>query len=604
MRLRTQQLEEANLRLEEEIAQRRVVEQRLRKYQRLWERAERAAHVGSWYSDLRDEGRLFWSPEVYRIFGIREDEFDNRIDSFLDLVHPEDRESVRRASQDAIAGVRPYRIEHRVVLPDGTQRHVAEEAEVLFDEQGQPLEMIGMCWDVTSRRHAEWVLKTFFELSLDLFCVADASGRFTHVNPAFERVLGHSAQELTARPFFDFVHPDDLEQTRREMLRIIAGEPVLDFSNRYRCKDGSYRVLSWRATPLRDGRTYATARDITERHRLEENRFIRKVAEALPHFMYVYDLRAQRLDFINRPTSLDLGYSAQESRRLEQSPFEMFHPDDVVKIPQWQARWRQARDGEIYSAEFRMRDACGHYRWFQSHETVFSRADDGSVHQVLGITQEITAAKLADDKIREALHEKEVLLREVHHRVKNNLQIVSSLVNLQASHIDDPAARQLFDETRHRIRTMALLHETLYQTENFAKVDFPRYVHNLVRYLVRSYGVDTQRVALEIDVAEVNFGLDHAIPCGLIVSELVTNALKYAFPDQRRGTLAIRLAPLDDDHFRLTVKDDGVGAAASCGLAQPRTLGLQLVHDLVQQLRGVLTIAPGPGFEASIVFFV
>lgn len=218
------------------------------------------------------------------------------------------------------------------------------------------------------------------------------------------------------------------------------------------------------------------------------------------------------------------------------------------------------------------------------------------------ILRDITERKREEDKVRESLREKEILLKEIHHRVKNNLQIISSLLNLQSAHIRDPRALEVFKEGQGRVRSMALIHEKLYQSEDLARVDFSEYISNLAAYLFRSYEVHAGAVALNVEAEDVLLGVDTAIPCGLIINELVSNSLKHAFPGGGGGSINIRLRPADPGSLTLTVADDGVGLPEGFDARRTSSLGLQLVNTLARQLGGEVLVSEGAGAEFSITF--
>lgn len=194
--------------------------------------------------------------------------------------------------------------------------------------------------------------------------------------------------------------------------------------------------------------------------------------------------------------------------------------------------------------------------------------------------------KKKEEQLKRSLREKEVLLKEVHHRVKNNLQIISSLLNLQAGSIHDPQTLEVFKESQNRVKSMALIHERLYQSENFAQIYFTPYVEKLVSDLCYSY--QCQTILTQIDIAPICLEMDIAIPCGLIINELVSNAFKYAFP-KKEGRLEITLKQ-EEKSFILKISDNGVGFGENVKTSSPQTLGLQLVSMLVEQLNGVLEI--------------
>lgn len=215
---------------------------------------------------------------------------------------------------------------------------------------------------------------------------------------------------------------------------------------------------------------------------------------------------------------------------------------------------------------------------------------------------EVAVRKQAEEKIRASLQEKEVLLKEIHHRVKNNLQVISSLLFLNARKVRDKRTSDLFSDSQHRIRSMALIHEKLYQSADLARIRFQEYVRNLTHYLLRSYGAGAAPIDLQIDVEDVALEIDTAIPLGLIINELVSNAFKHAFPDGRGGVIRIGLHSDNDNHYVLDICDNGVGFPRDVDFRQTDSLGMQLVNNLVSQLGGAIELTNGNGSEFRVTF--
>ena len=199
---------------------------------------------------------------------------------------------------------------------------------------------------------------------------------------------------------------------------------------------------------------------------------------------------------------------------------------------------------------------------------------------------DITERKLAEEQIEASLREKELLLKEIHHRVKNNMQIISSLISLQSSHVKNEEFVACMKDSQNRIKTMALIHEKLYNTSDLAHVDFRDYAESLMSSLSHSYITD-QRVAVQIDIHNVSLDIDHAIPCGLIINELVSNCLKYAFPGGREWVIRIAMSQ-EDGLCTLIVGDNGIGLPLGVDYLNTTSLGLQLVATLTNQLNGKL----------------
>ena len=220
---------------------------------------------------------------------------------------------------------------------------------------------------------------------------------------------------------------------------------------------------------------------------------------------------------------------------------------------------------------------------------------------IIALLRDITERKLAEARVKASLAEKEVLLKEIHHRVKNNLQIVSSLIDLQASETADETVREMFRECRNRVRSMAMIHERLYSAEDLARIDMAQYLSTLTNDLARSYAFSSPHRGLRLEVDQVFLDVERAIPCGLIVNELVSNALKYAFESEAVGEIVVRLTP-ESGGLELTVSDNGVGFPAEVDYRDTQSLGLRLVNSLVHQLDGEIDMPAGEGTSFVILF--
>jgi PAS domain S-box-containing protein len=235
-------------------------------------------------------------------------------------------------------------------------------------------------------------------------------------------------------------------------------------------------------------------------------------------------------------------------------------------------------------------------------EASISKVDVDGETMFTVILRDVTERVLVEERIRASLREKEALLKEIHHRVKNNLQVVSSLLGLQSRAVADPEMRKMFQESQDRIHSMALLHESLYQSQNLSQVDFPEYIRQLAAHLFHSYGVGVDRIHLRTDLDRLSLNLDAAMPCGLIINELISNSLKYAFPEGRSGEIRIELREHADGMARLVVADNGVGLRADIDWVNTRSLGLRLVRSLAEQLGGKIEVSSQAGTEVRLAF--
>ncbi|MEH2063170.1 MAG: PAS domain-containing protein [Nostoc sp.] len=238
--------------------------------------------------------------------------------------------------------------------------------------------------------------------------------------------------------------------------------------------------------------------------------------------------------------------------------------------------------------------------WCSAITSVFEHPEYGSV--LVAVQQDITEQKQAEEKIKASLKEKEVLLKEIHHRVKNNLGIVSSLLQMQSRRTEDPVVTAILRDSQNRIASIALIHEKLYRSDDLADIDFAQYIPDLTTHLFDSYNVSSNKIKLKIKVDNASLDIETAIPCGLIINELVSNALKYAFTDNRPGEIEVKFYQESESTLRLIIRDNGIGLPENFDSKKAKTLGITLVQGLVKQLRGKLEIDSQQGTQFKITF--
>ena len=291
-----------------------------------------------------------------------------------------------------------------------------------------------------------------------------------------------------------------------------------------------------------------------------------------------------------------LGYAPEEFYSNFNLLQKLVHPDD---LPTVQAHYLFDQPTSPAELEYRWCDRSGEFHWAQaSIFPIYENEEDRQIRRVNMIqiiVQDITERRRAQEQIRSSLEEKEILLKEIHHRVKNNLQIVSSLLHLQSRNIKDAEIISAFDNSQHRIASMAMVHEELYRSEDLTRIDFSTYIHNLIDHLFESYNVDSHRIAIDIQVNNAFLDIDTAIPLGLIINELVTNSLKHAFLADARGTIHISLNVPDEENFRLVIGDDGRGFPGDVDLQHSPSLGLKLVDSLASQLKATFELDRSAG---------
>jgi len=381
-----------------------------------------------------------------------------------------------------------------------------------------------------------------------------------------------------------------------EALTVVNGQsPQFPFEAQILTKNGDNRWISLTIVPLGDVRgslLLGTAHDISSFKDREtaltysELKY-RTAFEFAPDLMMIYQPDGTPID-INPAGAKMIGHRRDEDlKRLgvletwsEESKTEFGKiREETLKNGQWFGDIQGIRpDGSTLITE--------------SHAKVAELLGDTVV---IVTSRDVTERKKMEEQLRTVLREKEMLLREIHHRVKNNMQIISTLLRLQLKNTRDKRTKALFRESQNRILSMALIHEKLYQSKGLHRIDLRDYVEDLAGAAFASFRESSERINLTLDIEDVAFGMDKAIPCGLIIIELLSNSLKYAFPTEKAGEIFIGLRSQGAGSYELTVGDNGVGLPKGFEINRLRSLGLRLVSDLAKyQLNGMMDISSGP----------
>jgi len=313
-------------------------------------------------------------------------------------------------------------------------------------------------------------------------------------------------------------------------------------------------------------------------------------------FVYVHDFEGNFID-ANPAVLESFGYTKEDISSLN---FTTLLSEDQIPAALKVLEEIAYTGFQRELTEYRLKRKDGTYLYIETKASLIYR--DGKPYAIQGIARDITSRKQAEEQIQASLKEKEVLLKEIHHRVKNNMQVIASMLSLQSQHIKDKDSREMFQESQDRVRSMALVHESLYTSEDLAHIDIAKYIHSLTHQLITSYRTTASRVGMNIAVTDIFLTITTAIPCGLIINELVTNALKHAFPQEQDGTITVSMTPSTNDHLILTVSDTGIGFPKEIDFRNTTTLGMQLVTSLVEQLDGTITLDRSEGTTFTITF--
>jgi PAS domain S-box-containing protein len=624
------QLQDAKAALEAEVVERRQVEQRLREAQEHLEArvSQRTRDLATAQAESQQKNEWLevtlssigdaviatgrageitlinkmaskltgWSPEHA---------IGKPIETVVRIVNAQSREpavnpALRAIEQDAIVGVTSHAV---LVSRSGVEIPIDDCAAPIHDRNGNILGAVLIIRNISENWQMERRFRQVVEYSPSAIVMVDKAGVIAMVNAQTEKMFGYPRAELLGQSMDKLVperfrggHPV-LRQgffTAPNARAMGAGRDLYALR-----KDGSEFPVEIGLNPIEteEGPMVLSAIvDITERKRLE--RRFQQVVESAPSAMVMVD-QAGVIGMVNAQAEKMFGYPRRE---LLGQPIDILVPE----------RFRHGHPG-LRRGFFAAPDA----RAMGAGRDLYALRHDGSEFpveiglnpieteegsMVLSAIVDITERKQREERIRIALEEKELLLGEIHHRVKNNLQVIDSLLDLQVDRIEDTAVQAMLRDSQNRIRSMSLIHQTLYQSHDFARVDFQHFIGQLVPALIESYAVDGGRIVWHIDAERVQLPINVAIPCGLIVNELVTNALKHGFPEGRAGNIRVEMKLQPTGEAVLMVSNDGVPIGHGIDFAATGTLGMQLVNLLSRQIGGRLEVQRAGATRFCVIF--
>ncbi|ESR26749.1 sensor histidine kinase [Lutibaculum baratangense] len=570
-----------------------------------------ASGMGTFDYDLRT-GALEWSDRCKALFGVPVEQ-EVSYPRFLEALHPDDRETTDQIVRDSIdpEGDGAYRAEYRVIHPDSQIRWISAQGRTYFaveDGRKRPIRMLGTAFDITPRKATEAAIREQSERQ-QAALLASRTGTFrwsieTHEvdwDRTLAKLFGRPEQPLVTslEEFLAHVHEADRDVVREQCRRCATEGANFDMEFRIVSADGSERWL------LGQGRTQADARgaasymtgacvDITDRKeaeaalRMNEARF-RAIADSMPQMLWSTQPDGFH-DYFNRRWYEYTGVQPGSTDGVGWN--DMFHPDDRDRA--WEIWRRSLETGEDYEIEYRLRRQDGAYRWVLGRARPVRDEATGEIVRWFGTCTDIEETKRAEQELKEAFEAREALLYEVNHRVKNSLAVVMSLLTLQAGRTKDEDLKQSLMEARGRIAVVAQVHQRLYTSSRHDSVELGPFLIEVANDVEGLLDTESRvHLALDVDATGTVLSIDKAVPLALIVSELLTNSMKYAFPDGVEGT--IRLAVEEsEDGLCVVVEDDGVGLPPGFELSKSTGFGMRIVSALSRQIRGRVTVPPTP----------
>ena len=493
---------------------------------------------------------------------------------------------------------------------------------LLIDENGEINEILGVSRDITERKESEKKIREIMQKNEYAMAISkmanwelDVKKSIFSFNPRFYMMLGITlddvgSYQIDMDEFIQtYAHPDFIDKLNDAVIQgMESDDPYFQIQIEGKLKRSNGEVF-WVNTWFRgekddNGVTiklHGVNQDITERKIIEKSLIVsedkyKTLFEADPNYTILIDVDHFIVD-VNAATIDITGLSKEKLIGKHLNDLDMILNEDKVEHID---KIVDLLDGnKIKPFEARLVDKNGNLRWVNVRLTSIEK--DNVISFILIIASDITELKQYENEIQESLHEKEILLQEIHHRVKNNMQIISSLLSIQTRYVDDEESINVLKESQNRVKSLAMIHEKLYKSKNFNKIYLLDYIESLVWDLFYSYAIEKGRIKPLLDIEDIKLNIETSVPCGLIITELVSNCLKYAFPDQGEGELKVSLKTIDD-FYELTICDNGVGIPEDIDFFNTDSLGLQLVNSLTDQIDGKIDFDKSNGTKFTITF--
>ena len=450
-------------------------------------------------------------------------------------------------------------------------------------------------------KQTEQITRNIFDSSLDMIIASDKNDQITEFSPSALKVFGYQKVEIPKIKLKNLYVDQKQHGSIKDAINkngFFRGE-ILN-----RKKNGEEFVSFLSASPiineLGDMIGYmGVSRDISEKKQAEI-----KIIESEKRYRELFINLSDAIIIVNEkndimemnPEACNLfGLKLNKDRVI--NLYDFIEKNDLKKTKLKSKELREK--GEIKGLEINIIDAKSRKKTVElSSNAVY---ENGKFKGSRDILRDITEKKITNDELRKSLNEKEVLLKEVHHRVKNNLQVISSILNLQTSYVEDKKTLEILRESQNRVKSMSFIHENLYRTKDFNKIDFTEYIENLTKSMIHSYQYAENNISLVLDLDPVFLSMDLSIPCGLIINELLSNSLKYAFPE-KTGIISISIKKTSFKRIEIIVEDNGIGYSKGLDSDNEGSLGMLLVRTLINQIDGKITLLKHKGTKYLITF--
>lgn len=445
------------------------------------------------------------------------------------------------------------------------------------------------------------VIKTLLNLSADIITVLNEDGTILYESDSISSILGYEKEELIGKNAFTYVHKDDVTRVYNDFQKGITnkGKTIIS-SFRFRRSNGEYVYLESSGAKYGDktnDKLVIISRDITSRINTEKNlNRLSTAVEQSSSIVVITDIDG-KIEYVNKKFSELTGYCREEAVGGKTSILKSEETNDDV----YRDLWTTILTGKVWQGVLKNRKKCGEYYWERIKISPVVDEND-RITNFIALKDDITKEKKINEKLSQSLKEKELMLKEIHHRVKNNLQIVISLLNLQSASVDDVKLKNQLTISQNRVRSMALIHQHLYRSGDLSRIDMDEYILSLSSQLLSAFADHKDSMKITVDAKDIFFSIETAVPFGLLINELITNSLKHGFPGGKNGKIHIKLILLEDYHYELYYCDSGIGMPFNIVNGHVVGFGMQLIDMLVSQLEGKIEHVPSKGTKYKIYF--
>ncbi|MEO1023797.1 MAG: PAS domain S-box protein, partial [Bacteroidota bacterium] len=579
------------------------------KFRQFFEESGKIAKVGGWAIELAT-GKEYWTKEMYSIYGIDDQDFDPSSGTHQAFYSDRFRKKIRNALEGAFLGT-PFDVELAYVDAKGKRKWGRATGNPVYDNE-KVVRVVGSFQDITDKHNTGLKLR---RSNAELNSLVNSSPLAIYTlnlkgevedgwNEAAERIFGWSKEEVIGNRL-PTLHQDD--KFFSQLPKVFAEKQKFRLERQRFRKDGTLLTVTELVAPIVQGsgkvnKVVVMVEDITEKKEIE-TALIESEEKYRGIIESSHDLICQingegKIQFVNSASLNILGYNSQELIGKsfmalvteEQQEFTIDLLEDVMS--------GESVDNEVLRVK--RKDGTMIFLMFRAFPI---RNAKGKIIGTTTSGSDITHIKRYQTELEKSIQEKEVLIKEIHHRVKNNLAIISGLFQLQSMYVDEPRLFKILHQNQARIKTIATIHEKLYQNELFTSIEVKDYLHELIRDIQSTFNGDSLHVDIEINGEATFLNVNQAVPFGILANEMITNAYKYAFEGRGVGNIEVQLTK-NDNNITFVVNDDGIGLPHNFDVMTSSSLGMTLIQTVTMQLNGNLTwtTIPGEGTSFQIIF--